>query len=402
MKARRSNARRVAPLALLALWSCLWTASARAQSAPAAPPPASSVAHEPSWYERIKLRGYTQVRYNRLFETNERLVNLQGDKSIGKDGGFFIRRARLILFGDVHEQVFVYLQPDFASAINDQLNVSILRDWYSDISFDKRREFRVRVGQSKVPFGFENMQSSQNRVPLDRSDPINSAVKDERDIGLFFYYAPDGIRRRFKRLVDDGLKGSGDYGVVGLGLYNGQTANQKELNDTPHVVARVAYPFRVGKQIVEPNLGGYTGRYRIKTDDETQGAGEFRDVRAYGALVLYPQPFGLQLEYNVGRGPEYVDGTVRERPLHGGYALATLRVGKVIPYVRAAHYRGGRKFETNALAYRTRELEAGVEWPIVKALELTVAYSAAERTSPVKPYAQEIGQLVRVQCQINY
>ena len=248
-----------------------------------------------------------------------------------QDGGFFIRRARLILFGDVHEHVFVYLQPDFASAINDQLNVAILRDWYSDISFDKRNEFRVRVGQSKVPFGFENMQSSQNRVPFDRSDPINAAVKDERDIGLFFYYAPDGIRRRFKRLVDDGLKGSGDYGVVGLGLYNGQTANQKELNDTPHAVARVAYPFRIGKQILEPNLGGYTGRYRVKTDDETQGAGEFRDVRAYGALVLYPQPFGLQLEYNVGRGPEYVDGAVRERPLYGGYALATLRMGSVIP-----------------------------------------------------------------------
>jgi hypothetical protein len=65
---------------------------------------------------------------------------------------------------------------------------------------DKGNEFRVRIGQSQVPFGFENLQSSQNRIPLDRHDGMNSAVPNERETGAFFYYAPKEIRKRFSSL----------------------------------------------------------------------------------------------------------------------------------------------------------------------------------------------------------
>lgn len=359
---------------------------------------------EKHWYEKIKIRGYTQVRYNQLGATNENLVNTQGDRSIGKDGGILIRRARLIVQGDVHQHVFVYLQPDFASVVSDQYHVPTMRDWYADISIDKRKEFRFRVGQSKVPYGFENMQSSQNRAPLDRSDGINSAVKDERDLGLFFYWAPERIRQRFKMLVDSGLKGSGDYGVIALGAYNGQTANQKEKNDTPHVVARVTWPFLVGKkQIVEVGGGGYAGNYVVKTADDVTAPDEVRDIRVHGSLVVYPQPIGFQAEYNVGRGPELVGGTrVEERSLHGGYAMLLAKVGDFVPYVRGLLYEGGRKFETNAPHYSIRELEIGTEWRPIDAVELTAAYAFAERTAPSAPYAQERGRLLRLQVQFNY
>lgn len=359
---------------------------------------------EKHWYEKIKIRGYTQVRYNQLGATNENLVNTQGDRSIGKDGGILIRRARLILQGDVHQHVFIYLQPDFASVVSDQYHVPTLRDWYADISIDKRKEFRFRVGQSKVPYGFENMQSSQNRAPFDRSDGINSAVKDERDLGVFFYWAPERIRQRFKMLVDSGLKGSGDYGVIALGAYNGQTANQKEKNSTPHVVARLTWPFLVGKkQIVEVGGGGYAGNYVVKTSDDVTAPDEVRDIRVHGSLVVYPQPIGFQAEYNVGRGPELVGGTrVEERSLHGGYAMLLAKVGDFVPYVRGVLYEGGRKFETNAPHYSIRELEIGTEWRPIDAFELTAAYTFAERTAPTAPYAQERGRLLRLQVQFNY
>lgn len=370
--------------------------------APAAPKPAKK--SEKHWYEKVKFRGYTQVRYNQLGVTNENLVNTQGDRSIGKDGGILIRRARLILQGDVHDHVFIYLQPDFASVVSDQYHVPTMRDWYADISVDKRKEFRFRIGQSKVPYGFENMQSSQNRAPFDRSDGINSAVKDERDLGLFFYWAPERIRQRFKMLVDSGLKGSGDYGVVALGAFNGQTANQKEKNATPHVVARVTWPFLVGKkQIIEVGGGGYAGKYVVKTADDVTAPEEVNDVRVHGAFVLYPQPIGFQAEYNIGRGPELVGGTrVEERTLHGGYAMLLAKVGDFVPYVRGLLYEGGRKFETNAPHYSVRELEIGTEWRPIDAVELTAAYTFAERTAPTAPYAQESGRLLRLQVQFNY
>ncbi len=387
------------------------------QPHPTEPPPEK----KPEWYETLKIRGYTQIRYNRLpsFDFNDSLINDQGDKYIGGGSGFGIRRARVIIYGDVHPQVGVYLQTDFASAIGDQNHVAIVRDWYADIAVDSERTFRFRVGQSKVPFGFENLQSSQNRLAFDRNDAINSAVKDERDLGVFAYWAPAEIRKRFKDLVDNNLKGSGDYGVVGLGVYNGQTANRFDRNDNLHVVGRVSYPFQFGDQFVELGVGGYTGLYAIKTEDPEEGPaydvrdddGNLRDARALASVMVYPQPFGFTAEYNIGKGPQQLEGdpsTIATQNLHGGYAQAMFKIDEplgtvsLIPYVRGTLYQGGKKFETNTPRYDIQELELGAEWQLVKALELTLAYTFADRTSSKAPYAQQQGQIFRAQVQVNY
>jgi phosphate-selective porin len=151
------------------------------------------------WYETFSIRGYVQIRYNRLFETNEKLKCEQCDRSWGEGGGFAIRRGRIILSGNLTKNVFFYIQPDFGSATGTTQNIFQLRDAYIDLSLDKKSEFRLRFGQSKVPFGFENMQSSQNRLPLDRADGLNSAVSNERDLGVFFYWAPEETRTCNKR-----------------------------------------------------------------------------------------------------------------------------------------------------------------------------------------------------------
>jgi hypothetical protein len=50
---------------------------------------ASITEKKSNWYDKIQIRGYVQVRYNRLFETNPDLKSDQGDRSIGNFGGFF-------------------------------------------------------------------------------------------------------------------------------------------------------------------------------------------------------------------------------------------------------------------------------------------------------------------------
>ena len=77
---------------------------------------AKPVAPKKPWYETFSIRGYGQVRYNRLLETNDQLKCEQCDRSWGDNGGFFIRRARIIFSGYVHPRVYIYLQPDFASS----------------------------------------------------------------------------------------------------------------------------------------------------------------------------------------------------------------------------------------------------------------------------------------------
>ncbi|WP_226391158.1 porin [Penaeicola halotolerans] len=361
------------------------------------------------WFESIQYRGYAQLRYNRLFETNPDLSCDQCDRSWGENGGFFFRRIRMIFYGDIHPRVYFYIQPDFASGGN---NFAQIRDAYFDLAIDAKKRFRVRIGQSKVPFGFENLQSSQNRIPLDRNDGLNSAVANERDIGLMFYYAPEKIRRRFSQLVSSGLKGSGDYGVFGLGIYNGQTANQPERNSTPHIVMRATYPFELPSgQIIEGSLQGYTGEFVINrntTDPLAQT--EFREYRYGASFVLYPQPFGIQAEYNFGRGPEFDTETlnVEDKPLQGGYIMTSYYIKKggdtFIPFARWHYYAGGKKHELDATKHRVNEQEIGVEWQPHKNFELVAMYTFSDRTfeNSLNLDNRQKGSLLRLQAQVNF
>jgi hypothetical protein len=369
------------------------------------------------WYDNVSIRGYVQIRYNRLLETNDKLKCEQCDRSIGEDGGFFMRRARIILFGQIHERVYFYFQPDFASSASSTgLHFAQIRDAYFDVGLNKKNEFRFRIGQSKVPYGFENMQSSQNRLALDRNDALNSAVSNERDMGVFFYWAPDKVRKRFAYLVNEGLKGSGDYGVLGFGVFNGQTANKPELNESPHAVLRATYPVQVGKkQIIEASLQGYTGQTTIASDLVSKGTKiradyTYMDERIAGTLVLYPQPIGIQAEYNIGRGPEFNAATdsIELRKLSGGYVYVNgmFRWKKQLffPFVRGQYYNGGKKFELDARSYSVRELEIGVEWQPIKNFEFVAMYTISKRRFEdfVKQDNTQQGRLLRLQAQVNF
>jgi phosphate-selective porin len=374
-------------------------------------------AAEKKWFETISVRGYVQARYNRLLETNPNLGNEQGDRSWGKNGGFFLRRARIILFGQISKQVYFYIQPDFASsASSSSLHFGQLRDAYVDVGVDAKNEFRFRIGQSKVPYGFENMQSSQNRLALDRNDALNSAVANERDFGVFFYWAPAKQRELFSSLVRDGLKGSGDYGVFAFGAYNGQTANRPEQNDQLHVVTRFSYPMAIDNQIIEPGIQAYTGKYVVTREQTSTGAKikqdrNYLDQRLAGTFVLYPRPFGIQAEYNIGKGPEYNTATdsIETKSLHGGYVTLSYLIKNnrqqiFIPFVRGQYYNGGKKHELDARSYRVKELEIGVEWQPVKQFELVAMYTISSRRYEDFTLQNNLqkGRLLRLQAQFNF
>lgn len=366
--------------------------------------------------DSFSIRGYAQVRYNRLLETNENLGCEQCDKSWGKGGGFFIRRTRIIFSGQIHKNVYFYIQPDFASSpSSDRLNFTQLRDVYFDFGFDSENDFRLRIGQSKIPYGFENMQSSQNRIPLDRSDAINSAISNERDIGVFFYWAPKSKRNLFSSLTKDGLKGSGDYGIFALGVYNGQTPNSVELNKVPHVVSRFSFPFELKNQAIELGIQGYTGTYVIPKSNlnigvKTNNNLNYLDQRLAGSLVLYPKPIGIQAEYNIGNGPEFNKSTdsIEVMPLKGGYVmlcyLVKNKASVLIPFVRYQFYKGGKKHELDARSYDVEELEFGAEWQINKNVELVVNYTMSRRRYEDFLLQENFqsGNLLRIQAQFSF
>jgi phosphate-selective porin len=368
------------------------------------------------WYDNIALRGYMQVRYNRLLETNPDLKCEQCDKSWGDNGGIFLRRMRVILYGQLSERVYFYIQPDFASsASSSALHFGQLRDAYVDVGLDKKNEYRIRLGQSKVPYGFENMQSSQNRLPLDRNDALNSAFSNERDLAAFFYWAPQHKRRLFSSLVSEGYKGEGDYGVVAFGVFNGQTANKPDQNNALHVVGRVAYPFKISDQTFEPAIQAYTGKYVITPDQLSPGVkvakgNEYIDRRIAATMILYPQPFGIMAEYNVGKGPEFnkVTDSIETRNLQGGYAtlnyMIKVKQQILFPFFRAQYYSGGKKFELDARSHTVNEFEWGIEWQPIKEFELVAEYVRSRRRfEDFKNQSNtQKGGLLRLQAQLNF
>jgi len=373
----------------------------------------NSSSTEKKWHEKIAIRGYMQTRYNRLLETNGNLRCEQCDRSWGDNGGFFIRRMRIIFFGQISKQEYLYVQPDFASSVGTSGNVAQLRDAYFDIGIDQDNEYRFRIGQSKVPYGFENMQSSQNRIPLDRNDALNSAVTNERDLGVFFYWAPKKTRALYSSLVNDGLKGSGDYGVFAFGAYNGQTANQTERNNGLHYVTRLSYPIKIGNQIIEPGIQGYTGKFVLlstSSNVKKNKDSEYLDQRGAFTFVLYPKPFGILAEYNIGKGPEYNKKTdsIEVQNLTGGYITFTYLIKAknqiIMPFTRLQYYDGGKKHELDARSYVVREAEIGVEWQPYRAFELVVMYTFSDRR--FEDFAlknnRQTGQLLRLQAQVNF
>lgn len=430
-----------------------------------------------SWYNNNNIRGYVQNRVTTMQSGDEGAVlwpdstGSFGDDRSGSGGGnnFRIRRARIIFSGNIGDHLGYYIQPDFASSAGSggSNNVAQLRDAYGDIFIDKEQVHRFRVGQSKVPFGYENLQSSSNRLALDRADATNSAVRDERDTGVFYYYTPKDVQNLFKEINDAGLKHTGNYGMFGIGSYMGQGANQNDLNDNWHNVARFTYPWKTASgQIFEAGIQGYKGKYvrstgsYLRTGVNTgfwnqttsggatsgNGAGAgclgfvsgsqtctarvdnddrngFKDERVAVSFRMYPQPWGLEGEWNWGTTPglDMAENKVKNKSLHGGYiqgsyfakdvTLFNTNIGTVIPFVKWQYFDGYNKAEANAPQNKVNDWEIGAEWQIAPEVELVAEYHIMKRTNMTTnggfnnlegSYRTFDGQALRLQLQYNF
>lgn len=364
-------------------------------------------------WDWIDIKGYTQLRYNELFETNPNLECEQCDKSWGTGVGLYFRRMRFSVDMKLLPRLSFTVQPDIAGLIEGGAAVQ-LRDLYFEYGFDKKNQLRARLGQTRVPYGHENIQSTRNRIPLDRNDALNSAFINERDWGLFLYWTPERFQRKFEARAENGLKGTGDYGIFSLGVFQGQST-LRDLNRSKHVVVRAAYPLDAGSQLMEFAVQGYWGKYTIAAEKMTSGVRTnatrtYPDRRVAVSTVLFPKPFGVQAEYNWGVGPEFTHatGTITKQPLWGGYVLANYRLpmGKQLlyPYVRVQHFDGAKKHERDARHYIVKELEIGADWQISRYVEMIGAFTLSNRKFEDfrLPDNNQRGSLARLQLQVGF
>jgi Phosphate-selective porin O and P len=386
------------------------------------PPPVVSRALAGKWYERIGLRGYTQFRGSNVFDHEGPPLEVANDRSVNETETLIIRRGRFVFSGDVTDRLSLYAQSDFNGSTGAADFSLQMRDLYADIWLDKAKFFRVRAGQSKIPFGWVNMQSSQNRAPLERPDGINSGAESERDYGATFMWTPAAAKQAFRDITALGLKGTGDYGLVAVGVYGGQGPNRSDQNGQTHVLGRVAYPFKLASgQFVEVGVQAYHGRFVTTLQSiapgggasitPTQDADGELDQRVGFTAVWYPQPIGVEAEWNFGRGPELsADNTrIESESLHGGYVQVNYRTqrssGAWFPFTRWNYYDGARKFARNAPPTRVNEVDIGLEFAKWAEVELTGMYTHTfKRTRTGSfPYTDTLNaNRVGLQLQWNY
>lgn len=382
--------------------------------------PAVTKALANKWYEKIGLRGYTQLRYSEVLSHDGPPLEVLADRSVNENESFMIRRGRFIFSGDPTTRLALYAQMDFNGSTGAADFALQMRDLYADLALDKEKAWRLRFGQSKVPFGFVNLQSSQNRAALERPEALNTAVEGERDLGASLMWASPEARRRFRDLTGLGLKGSGDYGVVAIGAYSGQGLNRPDQNGDPHVFGRVSYPFKLKSgQYVELGVQGYHGHFVTPTQALTiDGASAtpaaptvgLTDERMAFTAVWYPQPFGVEAEWTFGRGPSLSQDNRRIEVdgLNGGYVqfgyLARNHHGTWFPFTRWDYYDGARKFARNAPQLRVNDIDVGLEFARWAEFEITAMYSRTLlRTRTTAPYGRtERGNRLGLQVQWNY
>jgi len=234
--------------------------------------------------------------------------------------------------------------------------------------------------------------------------------------------------------------------MLGIGVYNGQAIDQQDKNKNKHVIFHSAYPYEFSNgQIVQVGMDAYTGQLVVSTTPvvptnsndgvaivpQVTNSGNYLDERVTWHMVVFPQPFGLQAEYLIGRGPQLNQArtALELGSLHGGYVQLFYNYQcdtycqSIFPYVRMQEYFGGLKLADNAPRQSVRETELGLEYQFNRALELTVAYSWTQRTSgdsatlPANsfcssstsqvsctqtPYQLQTGNLLRFQLQWSF
>ncbi len=127
--------------------------------------------------------------------------------------------------------------------------------------------------------------------------------------------------------------------------------------------------------------------------------------------MWYPQPIGLEAEWNVGTGPQLSDDGrhIGTASLNGGYIQLHYRQagthGTWFPFTRWQYFDGGRKFARNAPRERVKEIDFGVKFAKWADVETTLMFTHTyerNRTSAY-PYLplRNVNRL-GVQVQWNY
>ena len=343
------------------------TASAEEQEVQNAQQEKKTLVELPQWVKNIKFSGYAMLQY-------------QGEDKEGSHSNTFnLRLARFILDGKIgHFDWRAQIQGTNATGPG-QPTVQIV-DLYAE--WRKYPEFKVRAGQFKRAFTFENPTNPITQGWRGYADAINklSAFGDRtgerssggRDIGIQLSgdLFPNANGRRVFHYQ--------------IGVYNGEGVNQKDMDNRKDIIAGVW---------VMPIKG-----LRIGAFGWTGSRGEMLDAKLIDPVTKQPMTrsveknrYALSAEYDKdeytfraeyihsqGWGAKSPGNNVREIYYENGdkadgwyvFGIVPLIKGKLHAKARYQTYRNKKEWGSSV-----NQIECGLNYYFTKNLELHAEYS---------------------------
>ena len=295
------------------------------------------------WFQNVKFSGYGMVQYQ------------ASDKKDAETNGFNLRLVRLALEGRAHEDFYWKAQmqingntydPDKAKT--DIRLVDLFGEW------QKYEFFRVKAGQFKRPFTFENpmhpitqgfMSYSQNVSALAGfSDRTGEQGSNGRDIGV--------------QLQGDFLKTAEGRNLLHyqVGVFNGEGINQKDRDNRKDIIGGLWVMPVEGLRI---GAFGWTGsRDAIGGKNRYAISGEYaKDDWTFRSEYIHSQGAGASAK------GDKADGI---------YALGIAPIIKKKLHVKARYdlYRAEKEWGSSKTYY-----EIGADYLFTKNLQLNVEYA---------------------------
>lgn len=275
------------------------TGAAAAANPPAATPPAAQAEPVMAGFGKVKLTGLLQGWF-------------QYDQGQTPESTFRLRRAELKASGDIAPDIAWWLMVDPAQVREDDTKTakisgtnyltaagrkSVLQDFAVSLTCPLSG-VKADVGQYKVPFGMEGLESSAKLDFIERA-ALASQLKwaDARDVGLTLK----------KDLTVGGVKLQ-----PAVGLYNGEGQNKLDANDGKTVVGRLVvsplsglhvgaayYDGEVGAARTENRRTGFEARYTAGPaslyGEYATGKSDGKDKSTYYVTATYKVAEAVQL-----------------------------------------------------------------------------------------------------------
>ena len=295
------------------------------------------------WFKNVKFSGYGMVQYQ------------ASDKDGAESNAFNLRLVRMALEGRAHEDFYWKVQmqingntydPDKSST--DIRLVDLFGEW------QKYEFFKVKAGQFKRPFTFENpmhpitqgfMSYSQNVSKLAGfSDRCGGNASNGRDIGV--------------QIQGDFLKNADGRNLLHyqVGAFNGEGINQKDKNNRKDIIGGMWVMPVKGMRI---GAFGWTG--------SRAGVGEKNRYALSGEYAQNDWTFRTEYIHSQGWNAAHTSDKA-----DGIYALCIAPIQKNKMHVKARYdlYREAKEWGQSKTMY-----EVGADYMFTKNLQINLEYA---------------------------